>query len=282
MYNIDMIKHSAIYILCIFSLYLSVPTISFANKYQDSAYAVKTIVLDAGHGGDKVGTKGAVSLEKNVTLEVVLKLGKAIEAEIPGVKVYYTRTTDIDVELYKRIEFANEKKADLFISVHCNATPLKRHRNSKGRYYSVQDHTVRGTETFVSGFGRLGEQDAALRENADILMEDNYRENYQGFDPNDPGSYIVFSLMKNQFRDKSIRLASAIQEQYVKFGREDRGVQEQSLAVLARAGMPAVLTEIGFLSNPNEETFMNSEKGQAEIIKGLIEAIKIYKRQVEH
>lgn len=280
-YNIDMIKHPATYILCFFSLYLLIPTISFANKYQDTLYTVKTIVLDAGHGGDKPGTKGAISLEKDVVLQVALKLGKAIESEIPGVKVFYTRTTDVDVELYKRIEFANDKKADLFISIHCNATPARRRRNSKGKYYYAQDKTVRGTETFVSGFGRLGEQDAALRENADILLEDNYQENYQGFDPNDPGSYIVFSLMKNQFRDKSIRLASFIQEQYVKSGREDRGVQEQSLAVLARAGMPAVLTEIGFLSNPNEETFMNSEKGQAEIVNNLVEAIKAYKRQVE-
>ncbi len=280
-----MIKFPTTRILCFYFLFLFIPTISFANKYQDTLYAVKTIVLDAGHGGDKPGTRGAVSLEKDVVLQVVLKLGKAIEKEIPGVNVYYTRTTDVDVELYKRIEFANDKKADLFISVHCNATPNRRVRrkNSKGKYYYVttQDKNVRGTETFVSGFGRLGEQDAALRENADILLEDNYEENYQGFDPNDPGSYIVFSLMKNQYRDKSIRLASFIQEQYVKSGREDRGVQEQSLAVLARAGMPAVLTEIGFLSNPNEETFMNSEKGQAEIVQNLVDAIKAYKRHVE-
>lgn len=280
-YYLDMIKTPATYIFRFLAFYLLIPTISFANKYQDSLYTVKTIVLDAGHGGDKPGTKGAISLEKDVVLQVALKLGKAIESEIPGVKVFYTRTTDVDVELYKRIEFANDKKADLFISIHCNATPARKRRNSKGRYYYVQDKTVRGTETFVSGFGRLGEQDAALRENADILLEDNYQENYQGFDPNDPGSYIVFSLMKNQFRDKSIRLASLIQEQYVKSGREDRGVQEQSLAVLARAGMPAVLTEIGFLSNPNEETFMNSERGQAEIVNNLVEAIKAYKRQVE-
>jgi len=276
-----MIKHSSVYILSFFFLSLLFTTTSSANTYGDSIYTVKTIVIDPGHGGDKSGTAGAISLEKNVVLQVALKLGKAIEKEIPGVKVLYTRTTDVDVDLYKRIEFANEKKADLFISIHCNATPARRRRNSKGKYYYAQDKTVRGTETFVSGFGRLGEQDAALRENADILLEDNYQENYQGFDPNDPGSYIVFSLMKNQFRDKSIRFASLIQEQYVKSGREDRGVQEQSLAVLARAGMPAVLTEIGFLSNPNEEVFLNSEKGQAEVVSNLVEAIKAYKRQVE-
>ena len=248
-------------------------------------YTVRTVVLDAGHGGAKPGTRGAKSLEKDVVLQVVLKLGKAIEKEIPGVKVLYTRTTDIDVDLYKRIEFANQHRADLFISVHCNATPDRRvrRRNSKGKYYytRVQDKTVRGTETFVSGFNRLGEQDAAIRENADILLEDNYEENYQGFDPNDPASYIVFSLMKNQYREQSIRLASFMQDEYVASGRVDRGVQELSLAVLARAGMPAVLTEIGFLSNPNEETYMMSESGQAEIVKNLVNAIKAYKKQVE-
>src|SRR5690606_10682056 len=135
--------------------------------------------------------------------------------------------------------------------------------------------------TFVSGFGRLGEQDAAIRENADILLEDNYEENYQGFDPNDPASYIVFSLMKNQYRDQSIRLASFIHDEHVKLGRVDRGMQEQSLAVLARAGMPAVLTEIGFLSNPNEETYMLSAKGQEEIVNNLVKAIQSYKKHVE-
>lgn len=276
----DMTKRFIAPFLFFLSL-VTLPAILFANQHQDTVYTVRTVVLDAGHGGDKPGTNGAKSLEKDVVLQVVLKLGKAIEKEIPGVKVLYTRTTDIDVDLYKRIEFANRNRADLFISVHCNATPLRKRRNSKGKYYYAQDKTVRGTETFVSGFGRLGEQDAAIRENADILLEDNYEENYQGFDPNDPASYIVFSLMKNQYREQSINLASFMQDEYVKSGRVDRGVQEQSLAVLARAGMPAVLTEIGFLSNPNEETYMVSESGQAEIVKNMVNAIKSYKRHVE-
>ncbi|SEK98626.1 N-acetylmuramoyl-L-alanine amidase [Parapedobacter koreensis] len=286
MYCIDMIKHPTKRILYFLSLFLYIPTIALANKYQDTVYTVKTIVLDAGHGGEIPGARGATSIEKNIALQVALKLGKAIEAEIPGTKVYYTRTTDVNVELYKRIELANEKKADLFISIHCNAAPARRvrRRNSKGKYYytTIQDKQIRGTETFVSGFHRLGEQDAAIRENADILLEENYEENYQGFDPNDPASYIVLSLMQNQFREQSIRLASFMQEQYIKSGRADRGVQELGLAVLAAAGMPAVLTEIGFISNPDEETYMKSENGQAEIVKNLLDAIKAYKRQVEH
>ncbi|WP_090974557.1 N-acetylmuramoyl-L-alanine amidase family protein [Parapedobacter composti] len=261
-------RYFAPYIFCVLFLSITLPTSGFANKYVDSTYAVRTIVLDAGHGGHIPGARGAISLEKNIALQVALKLGKALEAEIPGVKVYYTRTTDVNVELYKRIEFANQKRADLFISIHCNAAPSRRTQ-------------VRGTETFVSGFHRLGEQDAAIRENADILLEENYKENYSGFDPNDPESYILFSLMKNQFREQSIHLASFIQDQYAKSGRVDRGVQELGLQVLAGAGMPAVLTEIGFISHPEEERYMNSEKGQAEIVKNLVDAIKAYKRHVE-
>lgn len=285
-----MTKRSITPFFYLLSLFLF-PTLSIANPHQDSVYSIRTIVLDAGHGGPIPGARGATSLEKDVALQVVLKLGKAIEQEIPGVKVLYTRTTDVNVELYKRIEFANENRADLFISVHLNAAPERRvrRRNSKGKYYytRVQDKSVRGTETFVSLFGRLDEQDASLREkaereNKDILLEENYEENYGGFDPNDPASYIILSLMKNRFREQSVRLATLIQEQYVKSGREDRGVQELSLAVLARASMPAVLTEIGFISNPNEETYMKSERGQAEIVKNLVDAVKAYKRYMEY
>ncbi len=285
-----MIKHPAKRIFCYLSLLICIPTVSFANKYLDSLYTVKTVVLDAGHGGPIPGARGAKSIEKDVALQVVLKLGKAIEKEIPGVKVLYTRTTDVNIELYKRIELANENRADLFISVHLNAAPERRVRrkNNKGKYYTVrvQDKSVRGTETFVSAFGRLAEQDESLREkaereNKDILLEENYEENYGGFDPNDPASSIILSLMKNQFRDKSIQLATLMQKEYVRSGREDRGVQQLSLAVLARASMPAVLTEIGFISNPNEETYMMSENGQAEIVKNLVDAIKAYKKQVE-
>ena len=117
----------------------------------------------------------------------------------------------------------------------------------------------------------------AVRENADILFEENYQENYGGFDPNDPSTYIIFSLMKRTYRDKSIRFATHIQNEYVKKGRPNRGVQELSLAVLASAAMPAVLTEIGFISNPDEEKFMVSEAGQNEIVGNLVDAIKQYK-----
>ncbi|EEI91799.1 N-acetylmuramoyl-L-alanine amidase [Sphingobacterium spiritivorum ATCC 33300] len=269
--------------LSLLVIFLILPS---TNKSQSkSPYKIKTIVIDAGHGGHDSGARGRETLEKHIALQVALKLGKLIESELPGVKVLYTRKTDEFVELYKRIYYANDNHADLFISIHCNSGGISRvtTRNRKGKRVtsSVTNSSAKGTETLVSGYGRLGEQDAALRENASLLLESNYKDNYQGFDPKDPESYIVFSLMKNQFRDQSIKLASYMQNEYVKSGRTNRGVWEKSLAVLARAGMPAVLTEIGFISNPDEEQFMMSDSGQNEIINNLLNAIKTYKRSVE-
>ncbi|HMR19954.1 MAG TPA: N-acetylmuramoyl-L-alanine amidase, partial [Sphingobacterium sp.] len=149
---------------------------------------------------------------------------------------------------------------------------------------SAKNSSARGTETLVLGFHRINEQDAAIRENADMLLEENYEENYKelgDFDPQDPSTYIVFKLLKRQFRAQSIKLASLMQTEYAKSNRINRGVKEQGLAVLAKAGMPAVLTEIGFINNREEENFMLSDAGQREIVDNLFQAIKTYKNSVE-
>jgi N-acetylmuramoyl-L-alanine amidase len=244
--------------------------------------AFKLVVIDPGHGGRIPGAYGSISAEKDIVLQVSKKLKEAIEKEMPGVKAMLTRDTDIDVPFHERTALANKNHADLFISIHCNsANSEKRVRGKNGKYVTqtIRRPQVSGTETFVCGFNRLqkGESEVAVRENADILFEENYQENYGGFDPNDPSTYIIFSLMKRTYRDKSIRFATYIQNEYVKKGRSNRGVQELSLAVLASAAMPAVLTEIGFISNPDEEKFMLSENGQAEIVGNLVDAIKHYK-----
>jgi N-acetylmuramoyl-L-alanine amidase len=251
----------------------TVPLLSFHSRFTSTVpvFRIKTIVIDAGHGGQDGATRGLHYKEKTVALDVALKLGKAIQENLPDVRVVYTRTGDIFVPLYERIGLANKVKADLFISIHCNSMPS----NMKNR------SSVRGTETLVSGFKRLGQQDAAIRENASMLLEKNYKENYDGFDPKDPESVIIFKLMKNAYREQSIRLATLIQNEYVATGRIDRGVKEQSLAVLAKAGMPAVLTEIGFISSPQEEKYIASDYGQNEIVNCLLKAIQTYKRQVE-
>lgn len=246
---------------------------------------VKVIVLDPGHGGNKPGARGAISAEKDIALEVSKQLKQAIEKEMPNVKVLLTRETDVDIPIYERGRFANRHNADLFISIHCNsANSEKKVKGKNGRYTTqvVRRPNVKGTETFVCGYNRLGEQDVAIRENADILLEDNYQENYNGFDPSDPSTYIVFSLMRRQYRDQSIKVASYMQEEYVSAGRVNRGVQELSLGVLAIAGMPAVLTEIGFISSPEEEKFMLSTQGQKEIVSNLMTAVTRFKKSMEN
>ncbi len=281
------VKKWSLFVAAIFTLTLTIsatPPPERKEQAQGSAQKLRTIVLDAGHGGHDAGARGRQSNEKDVALSVALKLGKKIEDEMPGVKVIFTRKTDVFIPLYERPAVANKNKADLFISIHCNSADSDRRvKNKKGRYVTstVRNPSVRGTETFVCGFNRLGSQDVAIRENASILLEENYKDNYGGFDPKDPSSMIVFQLMKNQFRRESIKLASNMQDEFVKSSRVNRGVQELSLAVLATAGMPSVLTEIGFISSPDEEEYMLSTAGQSEIVTNLFNAIKTYKTATE-
>ncbi|RWU10165.1 N-acetylmuramoyl-L-alanine amidase family protein [Pedobacter chitinilyticus] len=282
-------KQILILLISILSL-LTIDNQSFAQQYK-----IKTIVLDAGHGGKDGSTRGNYSTEKDVALKTALRLGKLIEETLKDVKVVYTRTEDVFIPLYERIALANNEKADLFISIHCNDMPVypqryisgyTRRKGKKVPIYKTRyskSTSTRGTETFVSGSGRIDEQDEAIkRENAAIFLEENYKENYEGFDTTDPESAIILSLMKNTFRTQSLKFAKYIQDQYVAVGRINRGVQEKSLAVLARAGMPAVLTEIGFISNPTEEDYMNSEAGQIEITNCILKAIQAYKSSVEN
>ena len=246
-------------------LLLLIPQLILGESAEKMA-STFTVVIDPGHGGHDGGAAGKTSKEKDIALKVALLLSERLRDK--GVKVIVTRSTDKFIPLYERIGLANKVKAHLFISIHCNSMP----KNKSGRA------SIRGTETFVSGFGRLDEQDIALRENASILLEKDYKKNYAGYDPRNPESYIILSLMKNAYRSQSIKLASIIQKEFTRSGRQDRTVQEKSLAVLARASMPAVLTEIGFLSNPAEEQYMRSQSGQDEIVTDLMNAVLAYKK----
>jgi N-acetylmuramoyl-L-alanine amidase len=291
MKNIPLVRPNAILMVLICTLL----SLVIDNQLFAQEYKIKTIVIDAGHGGKDGSTRGEYSTEKDVALKTALRLGKIIQENMKDVKVIFTRSDDTFIPLYERIGIANNAKADLFISIHCNDMPVygTRYisgytRNKKGKKVPVyktryaKSTSTRGVETFVSGSGRVNEQDAAIkRENASIFLEDNYKENYDGFNPDDPESAIILSLMKNTFRTQSLKLAKMVQDQYVAVGRVNRGVQEKSLAVLARAGMPAILTEIGFISNPGEEDYMNSEEGQIEITTCLLKAIQAYKMSVE-
>jgi N-acetylmuramoyl-L-alanine amidase len=267
------------------SLLLISSQLTFAQGYK-----VKTIVIDAGHGGAKSGAVGSYSMEKNIALQVALKLGKKFEEDMPDVKILYTRKTDVDVEFHKRAALANDNKADIFISIHCNSMPDRRvvtgYKTVRGKkvaqYGYVKNKSTSGTETFVAGSHRLDEQDVAIRENADIKSEKNYKQNYDGYDPNDPETFIILSLFKNTFRDKSLKLARLMQNAYTNDNnRVNRGVKEQGILILQRCGMPAVLTEIGFISNPDEENYMNSASGQAEIVNAIFKSVHTYKKETE-
>ena len=265
-------------LLILLSTSFSLKTV--VNNYSLANTKKKIIVLDAGHGGRDPGALGKSSKEKEIALSVTLKLGKKIEAELPGTKVIYTRKTDIYPNLYERPALANKHHADIFVSIHLNSggESTRRVKNKKGQWVTQKttNNTAKGTETFVLGYNSMDNQDVAIRENASILLEDNHEANYGGFDPKDPSSYIVFKVLKRKYRDQSIRLAKLMQDEYAKAGRGNRGIKELPLAVLKTAGMPAVLTEIGFISNSEEEKYLMSDKGQETIVNSLFKAIKAF------
>jgi N-acetylmuramoyl-L-alanine amidase len=226
--------------------------------------AIRTVVIDAGHGGKDPGCSGVKAKEKHVALSIALKLGKYISDNYPSIKVIYTRKTDVFIELHERAKIANRNKADLFISIHCNA-------NSNTQPY--------GTETYVMGLHKSTDNlGTAKRENASILLEENYDTHYDGFDPNSAESHIMFSLFQNAFLHQSIAFASGIQTQFKeKAKRRSRGVHQAGFLVLYRTTMPSVLVETGFLTNRTEEKYLASEAGQTYIASAIYRAFKEYK-----
>jgi len=264
-----------------------------------TANAVKIIVIDPGHGGKDPGCSGSIHKEKEVALAVALKLGKFIEENMKDVKVIYTRTTDIFVELEDRALIANKAKADLFISIHCNAAgkPVyitdaktgkkrpKTYKNKKGKIVVVEttNPVPFGTETYVMGLkNEEGKMKVAQRENSAIFYEEDYEKKYGGFDPESEESYIIMSNYTSAYVIQSANLAIKIQEEYArKAGRIDKGVHRQSIWVLWRTSMPSILTEIGYLTNPLEEEFLGSAKGQDYLAKALFRGLRRYKDEVE-
>jgi len=233
-----------------------------------SGTKIDVIVIDPGHGGRDPGTMGKTLKEKDVALKISLKVGQYIEKNIPGVKVIYTRKDDRYIDLADRPILANTEKADLFICIHANAVP---------------GTNAYGTETYVMGMNRTeGNMEVAQRENAVMLLDENYKERYEGFDPNSPESYILFSLTQSAYQESSLKLAQKIESQFKnKTGRYSRGVRQATFWVLWKTAMPSVLIEVGFLTNAQEEAYLGSAKGQDEIASGIYRAFKEYKTQIE-
>lgn len=234
---------------------------------QDSD-KIKTVVIDAGHGGHDPGCLGSKSKEKDVVLDVALKTGELISQHCPDVKVIYTRSTDVFVELYRRAQIANDNKANLFISIHCNA---------------AENKAAHGVETFVMGVEKNeASMEIAKRENSVILLEKNYENNYDGFDPNSDEATVVFSLYSSAYLKNSAKMAAKVQNNLVKSTKlSDRQVRQAGYWVLYKVAMPSILVELGFLSNPQEEAFLIQEKNKKLMATSICNAFIDYKNAIE-
>ncbi|MDT0641864.1 N-acetylmuramoyl-L-alanine amidase [Zunongwangia sp. F363] len=243
---------------CVFNF----STVAFANEVPPKDRFV--VVLDAGHGGKDPGNMGNGYKEKNIALSIILKVGKELEKN--GIEVIYTRDSDVFIPLKERTQIANDARADLFVSVHCNS-------------HSSQ---AKGTETFVLGLRRSDDNlEIAKRENSVIYLEEDYEVTYNGFDPNSPESYIGLALMQEEYLNQSILLADFIQKKFTnELKRNNRGVKQDVFLVLREAVMPSVLIETGFLTNNEEGAFLNSNSGQNKMAEAISDAIINYSKNI--
>lgn len=227
------------------------------------------VVIDAGHGGHDPGAVGRISKEKSINLNVALKLGRQIQKNCPDVKVIYTRTRDVFIPLDRRAEIANNAKADLFISIHTNAL--------------AKNRTAKGASTWTLGLAKSDDNlEVAKRENSVILYESDYKTRYAGFNPNSAESYIIFEFMQDKYMSQSVHLASLVQKQFRSTCRRiDRGVHQAGFLVLKTSAMPSILVELGFISTPEEERYLNTDAGTTTLADGIFRAFLTYKREQE-
>jgi N-acetylmuramoyl-L-alanine amidase len=237
-------------------------TISLAGFSQSSKFKV---TLDAGHGAHDYGAVYKGHIEKNIALSVVLKVGKILENQ-PDFDVNYTRKTDVFIDLIERANIANRANANIFVSIHCNAN---------------KNTAAYGSETFLMGMTKNASNlEAAKKENQVITLEKDYKQKYEGFDPNDPGTLIGMTLMQEEYLENSIALASKIQDRFTHdLGKKNRGLSQAPFMVLHKAYMPRVLIEMGFISNPEEGIILDSEEGQNDVAKAISDAIISYKKE---
>ncbi len=274
-------------LIILFVLVLSVPHLLFAK-----GKTIAKIVVDAGHGGSDIGAQGTFSKEKDITLAVSLKLGKLLTDSMKGIQVIYTRTTDSYPSLVERHEVANKSNADLFIAIHVNATPytytkvlqgykmVKRHHKMVKQpiYHSVRHHETKrhGVEEYVLALHRNYQKVKSIGEYGDNLSPESGL-----LDLSDPQTAIILAQYSQAFMSKSLLVGSKVQEAFSMQGRAASDVDQLPLEVLAGSAMPGVLVEIGFITNVDEETYLNSEKGQLEVAMAIFNGIKAYKAEVE-
>ncbi|HEV8506648.1 MAG TPA: N-acetylmuramoyl-L-alanine amidase [Chitinophagaceae bacterium] len=292
-------------ILVSFFVSITAGLFSFIPKKENNQKVLKTIVVDAGHGlmpdGGHNGAKGTYSYEDDICLAISKELVSQLQEALPNVKIIETRTDENIVPLHRRAEIANENHGDLFISIHCNAMPPIRHSERIGtktvttyigkgkkrkkvtkrvpeyRYWTTPNPR-KGTETYIWGAHKNEDKEVAVRENAPMLVEEDYKENYGDVDPNSP-EFIALALLKTkQFFKRSATLAGFVEDEFTKAGRTSSGQQQRQVGiwVLQATAMPSVLVETGFITNREEEDYLNSKDGQQEISKCVTEAVKNY------
>lgn len=243
---------------------------SAGAKTSIPGFKFRTVIIDPGHGGKDPGAHGSYSKEKNVTLTIAKKLRNALNEQMPSLNTVMTRTTDEFIELHRRDDIASENKGNLFISIHCNSSPEK-------------VSTERGVLLLVYGYHRASEQMEALRENASIFIEKDYKSKYNGYGQSSAINTIVLSNFQQKYRKECIHFADLINHEFKKVdGRRSLGVREQGVLVLQQSAMPAVLVETGYINNPKDEAYLNSAEGQSEIVQSIIRALKKYRESFEN
>ena len=296
-------KIFSLFLVSILIIFISSFNVNPVGVYQKSA--IKTIIIDAGHGGQDNGAKGDYSFEKDICLDIALRLGKKVEQEFPDIKILYTRTTDVYPAIKARADFANSNHGDLFVSIHVNAAPKIRHSKFAGYrtqvYYTGKgkkrkkhtrkvpkydvyytDNPSNGTETFIWAADRTDEKEKFV--GSDVVSEEIYDSTEYAPDINDPEFKAKALLWTKRFFSKSYLLATMVEEEFVKEGRLSRGVKqrnEKGIWVLQATSMPSILVETGFITHRPDEDYLNSEKGQDEISNNVLEAIKRYKVATE-
>jgi N-acetylmuramoyl-L-alanine amidase len=250
------------------SLFSIVIILASFTTLEQKQYKLRKVVINAGHGGKDPGTHGKFSKEKDVVLKVALELETLIKKHLPEVEVILTRRSDKFMELHDIASVSNKSGADLFISIHCNSNPNK---------------AIVGSETYVMGLTKsAGNLEVAKRENSVILLEEDHKTKYEGFDPNSTQSHILFSLYQNAYIQNSLNLAGRIETQFKnRVGRVSRGVKQAGFLVLWRTNMPSVLVELGFLSNQREEKDLNDELKQSYMASAIFRAFRDYKEELE-
>ncbi len=248
---------------CSHTIIGSFPDLDFPPNYK-----VKTIVIDPGHGGRDGGCSGTNSKEKVITLKIAKKLKAGLTRQFPNMNIYLTRDKDVFIPLHKRAKFANANKADLFLSIHCN-------------YITKADH-IHGSESYVLGIHKAeANLNVAKRENDVVYLEEDYEQNY-GVDPNSPAGHILLSAFQNANMEQSILFAEKIENRIKhQTPHKSRGVKQANFHVLRETTMPSVLLETGYLSNPKDQAYLNTEKGQDDIVTSIMQALFDYKIQVE-